>query len=260
MIARLRTGGWQLDLALVGLLTVTAFLAVLASAPTIVRLPLIGVLVLFAPGYAVLSALILTGGLSVLERVGIAIGGSISITVATGLAMGLLGIEFNPVNWASALTLVSLSGLGVAWLRRLSHGVAGPHPVVPGMPLRQAAVLLLAVLVFADVLLVSRVIAGDQLGAPPEQLWMLPADDGPDAMLGMRAGPSGGEYVIRVSSAGSVLEEYRLELATSEVWQQALELTEADRTLPVVARLYAAGSEAELRYVVLQPDGSADDS
>jgi hypothetical protein len=156
------------------------------------------------------------------------------------------------------LTLVTLSALAIAWGRRAYNSVPGPSLVVPGMPVRQAAVLVLALLIFADVALVSRVIGGDQLGAPPEQLWMLPVDGSPDAELGMRAGPDGGQYVIRVSSAGSTLEEYTLDLDVSEVWQETLELTLRERELPVVARLYMESSDVELRYVVLQPLDAAD--
>lgn len=254
MISSLRRSGiWQLDLALVAIMTVTALLAVLALADTILRLPFVFLLVVFTPGYAVLSSLILSSGLSVLERIGISVGTSIAITIVCGLVMGLLGIEITAVNWVSALSLVTLSGVAIAWGRRAYNSIPGPSLVVPGMPIRQAAVLVLALLIFADVALVSRVIGGDQLGGPPEQLWMLPVDGSPNAELGMRAGVEGGQYVIRVSSAGAAIDDYPVELAASEIWQETLELTAQQRELPIVARLYAGDSDVELRYVVLQP-------
>ena len=217
----------------------------------IVTLPLVVALVLFLPGYRLLSALIISAGLSPLERMLVAIAASIAVAIMAGLVMCGVGLPLDRVNWVTVLTGVALVTMILAWIRRWSRRVAGPRLVLPGMPLRQFVIGLIAVFVFADVVLASRLIASDQLGAPPAQLWMVENADAVSARLGVRAGPDGGAYRLLVSSAGSVLSQYDLNLDPSQIWEQDLLFSEQQRQLPIVARLYEGGSNVESRFVVL---------
>lgn len=242
----------QLDLGMVVLLGLAALLVTLTDMPLAVRLVFDSALVLVMPGYALLSALMPSRGLSALERMLVAIAASIAATIVVGFILAALGLPLDRLNWVVALSSITIGLAIVAWVRRYLRGTLYVMPRVPGMPLRQAAVLLVAGLLFADAVLGSRLIAGSQIGAPPEQLWLLRT--GPTAaQLGMRAGAGGGDYVIRVSSAGSPVRELTLPLGASETWQKTVELTPAQAQVPLVARLYRLGSDAEIRYVVLQP-------
>lgn len=244
---------FQADLALAMLVTIAALLATLGSAPLIIRLPLVVVLVLFMPGYAVLAALMTAPGLAVLERSLISVAASIAITVLAGLVMGVLKVPLNAINWVSALSLVSLVGLVMAWIFRAVRGVTGPSLQIPGMPFRHTLMALIAVLLVANVALAGRLIASDQIGPPPVQLWMLDGANPLTATLGVRAGGDGGDYIIKVTAGDQPIEQYDLTLDPSEVWETTLTFTEEDRTKSVVARLYESGGEAEIRYVVLEP-------
>lgn len=242
----------QADLGVVVLLGLAALLVTLTNMPLAARLVFDSALVLVMPGYALLSALMPARGLSALERTLVAIAASIAATIVVGFILAALGLPLDRVNWVVALSSITIGLAIVAWVRRYLRGTVYVMPRVPGLPLRQAALLLVAGLVFADAVLGSRLIAGSQLGAPPEQLWLLRT--GPAAAeLGMRAGSDGGDYVIRVSSAGSPVRELALPLGASETWQLTVELTPPQAQVPLVARLYRLGSDLEIRYVVLQP-------
>jgi len=202
--------------------------------------------------------LIPSRGPSVLEKLLLAVAASIGLTMLVGFGLAALGLPLDRVNWATALSAIAIGLAIVAWVRRWSRGIVFTLARLPGMPLRQAAIALLAVLVFADAVLGSRLLAGGQFGAPPEQLWLLGGGDS-TAQLGLRAGPDGGDYLLRVTSAGNIVAEYSLALGQSEIWQMALALDPVEAQLPLVARLYRAGEEVEIRYVTLQPAALATD-
>jgi hypothetical protein len=223
----------------------------------VLRLPLVLLLTMFLPGYALLSALMTAPGLATLERILISIAASIGVTVLCGLVMGLLNIPLDAVNWVSALTLVSLTGYVLAWIARATRGVASPAITIPGMPFRHALMALLAVVLVADIALAGRLIAADQLGSPPLQLWMVAGESPLTAQLGMNGGPDGGTFELRVTNGGNVIAQYDVMLATGETWETTVNLATADPALPVVARLYEGDNDDELRYVVLQPGSSA---
>jgi hypothetical protein len=114
--------------------------------------------------------------------------------------------------------------------------------------------VLVSGLIVADVLLGSRLLAEQRQVAPPEQLWLVPqAEQADRALLGMRAGPRGGDYTVVVTVAGQVIDDYELDLAPEETWQIVLVLGPEVRAQPVVARLYVGDSRVESRFVVLQP-------
>ena len=103
----------------------------------------------------------------------------------------------------------------------------------------QVAVLVVATLAVAAILTGTTVIASRMVAPPPAQLWMLPVDGQPnEAQLGMRAGTPGGQYVIRLTSSGTQIAEYPVTLGDGEEWQTTVTFDPADRTKPIVARLY----------------------
>jgi hypothetical protein len=248
----------QQDLAICGVVALAAALAVVLDLPAAIRLPLAVPLAVFVPGYGMLHALLPGATLASAERLIIAIGTSIGVTILGGIVLALSPARLSPVSWAVMLAAVSLTALGVAWLRRTREGISGPRLARPRVPLGGAVVILVSAVLLADVVLGARFIAAEQLAPAPEQLWMLPNDSSSDVRLGMQAGPGGGEYVVRVSSGGDTVAQYELRLGQGETWQTELPVTVEQRSAPLVARLYEGGSETEPRFVVLQPATTGD--
>ena len=248
-----RTRPWmQLDLALAIVLSVGAFVATLLGVPVIVRLPLVALLVLFIPGYALLSALIIGSGLSVLERVMIAIVASVCLTIACGLLLALLAVPIERLSWVYLLTGLTLVALVIAWFRRWRAGVEGPHPALARTELRQTALVVIAVLLVANVVALSRIVAQDQFGGPPAQLWLIEGSDPYTADLGFRAGPDGGGYRVVVSSGRDTLHQYDVTLDPGATWDTQLTFDAGQRAQPVVAQLYEGNSVVASRNVSLQ--------
>jgi hypothetical protein len=225
-------------------------LGLLPLVRTIVAVPL----VVFLPGYALVSALFPVLVIPAVERLLMAVGSSLALVIATGLALAWAGIGLAPVSWAVALATITIIGLAVAWARRLRQGLAGPGLSVATMPRIAALMVLIAVLVVTDSVLGSRLVATEQQSPAPAELWMIPVDQQPaNARLGVRAGGDGGHFVVRLSSEGVELQEFDLDLQPEQVWETLISFTPEVRARPVVARLYQDGSDTEMRYVVLQP-------
>jgi hypothetical protein len=248
----------QQDLALAALLALAGVTSVALDLPVGVRLLLTVPLAVFLPGYGLLSALLPSSSLAAVERTIIALGASIGVTVVGGIVLALSPVRLGPLSWSVMLAAVSLTALAAAWLRRTRAGIRGPRFSRPAVPLGGAVLILVASLLLADVLLGARFIAVEQVSPPPAQLWMLPGDAPRQVRLGMQAGPDGGDYVVRVSSAGDIVADYQLDLDATEQWQVELTVSEEQRAGPLVARLYEGGSEIELRFVVLQPATTGD--
>lgn len=255
IVARLRG---QQDLAVGVVLALLGAVSVVLDLPAAVRLPLTVPLAIFLPGFALLSALVPSSNLAAVERVMISIGASIGVTIIGGIVLALSPVRLSPASWSLMLAAVSITGLTVAWVRRSQAGISGPRFNRPAVPLGAAVLLLVASVLLADVLLGARFIAAEQLTPPPAQLWMLPTQESQRVLVGMQAGPGGGDYVVRVSSAGEAVAEYELELAQTQQWQTELTVTAEQRAGPLVARLYEGDSAIELRFVVLQPATTGD--
>ena len=248
----------QLDLAICLAVALSAFVATLLNVPIILRLPLVAALVLFIPGYGLLSALMVGSGLSALERTMVAIAVSVALTILTGLLMALFGLPIERMNWVYALTAISVAGLLVGWVRRWQKGIEGPRTALMRTPVRQTALVVIAALILVNIVAASRIIASNQLGDPPAQLWMLEGSNPYTADLGFRADANGGAYRLVLSSAGETVQQWTVSAGPSETWETQVALTPEQRSVPLVARLYAGDSQVEMRYVVLQalPSGA----
>jgi len=243
----------QLDLAVCLVVTLLALVTTVLDVPIIVRLPLVVGLVLFIPGYALLSALMVGAGLSALERTMVAISVSVALTIGSGLLMALVGVPIERMSWVYALTTISLVGLLVAWLRRWRDGVEGPRPALTGTPVRQTAIVVIAVLLLVNIVAATRIIASDQFGQPPAQLWLIEGNTPYTADLGFRADGDGGAYRVVLSSAGATVQQWSVNAGPSETWETNLVLTPEQRSAALVARLYEGNSQVESRFVTLAP-------
>lgn len=255
---RLRVFAYHVDLWLAVLLVIGAMAAVDLNLGTLARV-LLGVpLVLFLPGYALVSALFPTQVIPAVERLLLALGASIALAIVVGLALALMGVLLTPSSWTVALALLTMIGVVVAWARRLRHGVTGPGFAFVTMPRLSALMVVVAVLGAINILVGSNLVAQDQASPAPAQLWMVPIPGQPDeAQLGMRAGADGGSYLIRLSSSGTTLQEFNIDVAPGQEWVTNVVFAVAVRADPIVARLYFDGSDTEMRFVVLEPATNA---
>jgi hypothetical protein len=245
----------QPDLALCALIATAALVAAALDLSPVLRIGLAAPLVLFVPGYAFVNALFPALVIPTVERILVSMGSSIALTIMLGLVMAALRIPLEAVTWAAGLALITLVAGGVAWTRRARRGLAGPSPVIARMPRLGIVMVGLAALIVADVLLGSRLIAGQQQTPPPALLWLVPVQGEPaDAVLGVRAGEDAEEYRVVISSAGQPIYEFDVPLEPGEVWQRNLTFAEELREQPIVARLYEGSDRDEIRYVVLQPE------
>jgi hypothetical protein len=242
------------DLLVLSVLALLAVLAVLLNLHPVVRLSLALPLVLVAPGHVLISALLPDRPLGPIERTLVAVAGSIVVTILLGLVMAGIGIPLNPATWTAGLAIFTVAGAAIAWYRMRRSRRPSTFDDVPVMRARDAIPMLLALVGVIAIVVGTRVIAAGNEAGVPEQLWLLPADDGSlNARLGMRASDEGGSYLIRLTSAGEELEEFSLpNMQPGQVWQQVVIFDAEDRDQPIVGRLYAEGSDTELRFVVLQ--------
>ncbi len=242
------------DLLLVTLFAFGAVFAVLIQAPPIVRLIPALPLVFYAPGHVLVSALFPPRSLPALERLLMSVGGSIAITILVGLSVAVTPFGLGPVTWTVALASITVLGVAVAWLRRRGAYPGSPASRLPRIKLRDGLPMLVAGVGTVAILIGTRTMAADQEPAPPAQLWLLPGDPGsPVARLGMRADGIGGDYTIRLTSAGLLLQEFAIRVDAEGSWERDITLSDEARRQPIVGRLYDDASDTELRFVVLQP-------
>ena len=242
------------DLVVLSVLALVAVAVVGLELPPPVRLLPALPLIFFAPGYVLQAALFPASPWPPVERTLLAVGVSLVSTIVVGLVLAAASIPLGPVSWTVALAALTLFAAAVAWFRQ-SHLEATPTGFgLPPLRWRDAILITLAMVGTVAVLVGTRAIAADREVAAPEQLWLLPRDDGSlDARVGARAGGAGGAYVIRLTSAGALLEEFTVQLEPGQTWEQDVPFSEEDRRQPIVGRLYIQGEETELRFVVLQP-------
>ena len=246
------------DLLVCVVLAVGATAATFAGVSPFVRVFLAIPLVLFVPGYALVSAVFPARVLPAVERLLISVGTSIALTILAGLAIAWVGVSLSPESWAAILASVTLALSVVAWIQRLRLGLTGPGLGVARMPRAGVVMVLVAALITADVLLGSRLIATDQQAPPPTQLWMVPVEGRPnDALIGVRAGGNPADYRLVISVAGEPIYEFEIALGAGETWQRNVNFAAELRERPIVARLYEGSSSVESRFVILQPATNA---
>lgn len=239
------------------LVAVVSVVLVALDAPAAVRtLPAVAQ-VLVLPGYVLVAALLSSPTPSAVERLVMSVGGSIVIAILGGLALAWSNVGLTPLSWAVLLALITLIGSAAAWRLRSHADRAAASLVLPRLRGMDALALTIAAMAVVGIIVGTRVLAADAEAPPPAQLWMVPpSETSAIAHLGVRAGNSG-EYVVRLTSAGNLLEEFTLSLTGEETWQRGVEFTPSVRERPIVARLYDADGN-ELRFVVLQPPTSQD--
>jgi hypothetical protein len=246
----------QPDLALAGVLVMLGGIAAIGAldALPLVRIALTIPLVLFLPGYALVSAALPRFVVPSIERVLLSIGVSIALTILVGTVLGWPTFGLTKATWPLALMSLSIILIVIAWGRRVHSGVVGARPRFVPMPLRSALMIALALLIVTNVVIGARIFATNNEAPVPLQMWMLPVQGQPDqARLGMRAGPDGGDFRLVVSAAGQAIHEFDVQVPAEQTWETVLVLPQDTRDIPIVARLFEDGSDVESRYVTMVP-------
>lgn len=243
----------QLDLWPVAIFALFGLFLVALDAPPILR-TIVGLpLVLFLPGYALAQALFPSLELPTVERLLISAGASIALAILTGLVLAAAG-HLNALGWASALTGLTVVCIVIAWGRRLLDGTTGPRPNFPSMPRLAALMLVAAVLIAANAVVGARLFAAQSEEPGPLQMWMLPAEESAnDLLLGVRAGAEGGRYRVVLAADGEQVYDFAVVLDDQETWETIVRLSPRMREQTIVARLFEAGQDEELRRVMVRP-------
>jgi hypothetical protein len=246
----------QPDLALAGVLIMLGGIAAEGAIDAIpfVRVLLTIPLVLFLPGYALVSAALPRLVMPTIERLLLSVGTSIALTIIIGVVLGWPTFGLSQQTWPLALVALSIILVVIAWARRFRRGIVGVRPRIAPMPVRSALMIALAFVTVLDVVAGARIFAQSHELPVPIQMWMLPVAGQPDeARLGMTAGPDGGAFRIVVSAAGQALHEFDITVTPQQSWETLVVLPSDTRAQPVVARMYAGDSDVESRFVTLEP-------
>jgi uncharacterized membrane protein len=133
-------------------------------------------LVLFLPGYALISALFTKERLGVAERFVFSLGLSLSIAIPGGLLLNLTSFGLRSGSWAVLLGGITIAASVFALIRRRGQAsFASGRPWVIGFTFRQGLLLGLALIVVGGAIAVSIIGAQQQPYPGFTQFWILPA-------------------------------------------------------------------------------------
>jgi uncharacterized membrane protein len=243
-------------LAAVCLLAVAAISAtMLAGGNLAIRGLLAPPLALFAPGYAVASALLDARWRRGPELLLLSLGMSLAIGAVGGLVLSWTAWGLTAASWTCLLGGVTLGGGAVGALRAGRSAGSDLPPVAArrtkrGLPKRDRALLVLAGLIVLGALILAQVGAMSQPSSGFTELWISPPDPSDPAAvhLGMRsheATPM--TFLVRLTAGDQTLREWRpVELEPGATWS-------ATAVLPPVGE---QGADGKVEAVVYRADGS----
>ena len=232
--------------------------AVGLNLPPIIRAPLAIPLVLYLPGYTLALALLPPAALSRVEFLVVSVTLSIAVSALGGLLLGLTPNGLNPlsVDAHAERRRHCRRARRLAPIRRRCFD--GRPPAGWPRPGRvEVAVLVVATLAVAAILTGTTVIAS-RMVAPPTGAAV-------DAAR-RRPAKRGAAGHARGHARRSVRDQAHVErhadrripvtLGDGEQWQTTVTFDPADRTKPIVARLYEGDSATDIRFVILAPAAS----
>jgi uncharacterized membrane protein len=199
---------------------------------------------LFLPGYALGAALFPPGYLGRSERIMVALGLSLALSILGGLVLNLSPLGLGETSWLALLGSVTLVASAVGILRRATRPLeeAGEARLSPRLSSRQLAVLGLAALLAVTAVGVTAWGEALEPKASFTQLWLLPPQlsGGQQVTLGVRnmeQRPM--SYRLDLSVNGQVVREWvPLLLHPGETWEERSTLPESANQQPVEALLY----------------------
>jgi uncharacterized membrane protein len=207
----------------------SAILAMVIPANSIVRLIGALPLVLFLPGYAITAALFPPRSLGILERLLFSLGLSVSVTALAGLVLNLTPWGLQTSTWAMALAGIVLLASIIAWRRRRDAAIISvPVDLKFKLRFRDGLLLSLAVVITGTAIGLSRLPVAPNNVAGYTELWMIPAETGnsTDFRLGITSAEfTETRYRLQVSAGDQVVQAWpELNLKPGEAWETTIGL------------------------------------
>jgi len=217
-------------LAVMIIAALSAGLALVLPADSMVRLICALPLVLFLPGYAIAAALFPPRSLGVPERLLFSLGLSVIATALAGLALNLTPWGLQTSTWAIALAAIVLLAGTIAWRRRKPAAAITAVPVDTqfNLRLRDGLLLGLAILVTGTAIGLTRLPVAPNGVAGYTSLWMIPANssDSTDFRLGFNSSEfTETRYRLQVRMGDQVVQAWpELSLKPGEAWETTIGL------------------------------------
>ena len=232
-------------LAVMGIAGISAVLAMVIPADSIVRLICALPLVFFLPGYAIAAALLPLRSFGNAERLLFSLGLSVAATALSGLMLNLTAWGLQTSTWAITLAVIVWLASAIAWLRREPDATVKAVQIKRYFKLRFRDGLLvgLAVLVMGVAVGLTRLPVAPNDVAGYTLLWMIPANPGNsnDFRLGLKSAEfTETRYRLQVSVGDQVVQEWpALSLKPGATWETTIKL-QSDQfgSGPIVADLY----------------------
>jgi uncharacterized membrane protein len=237
----------------------SAMLALVMPANSIVRLICALPLVFFLPGYAITAALLQMRSLGNVERLLFSLGLSVAMTALSGLLLNLTPWGLQSTTWAIMLAVIVVLTSAIAWLRRKPDTTIKNVKIERNfnLRLRDGLFLGMAVLVTGAAIGLTRLPVAPNGITGYTQLWMITAN--PNNTNDFRLGLTSAEftdtrYRLQVSISGQVVKEWpELSLKPGETWETAISLpSDQFGSGPIIADLYKLDNPGTLyRHVTL---------
>lgn len=206
------------DLTAVAALSAVAIACALASAPTVVT-AIVGIpVLLLAPGYVWLAALLPASGPS-FERSVLTVGLSLIVLVLGGLALQVTNLPLDRTGWSGCLAVVITVGMLVAWRRPSMASM----PRLRLRPSRSGVLLTLAGLVLAGA--VTTAVVGARTASQTHFTSLgLTATSGDSAVLQLHnAEGAARTYLLVVSTSTGEEERWNVSVAANGNWSTTID-------------------------------------
>jgi uncharacterized membrane protein len=246
-----RRHSWDL-IAVMGLALLALAVALLSGGPnpalTAVSVPL----ALFLPGYALVANLLPQGQLGFPERVALALGTSIAVTVAAGLLLNALDIPLAGGPWRVLLAGFTAALVALALLRRRQGRLAPVGALAAQMTSQEALLLGTGALIIG----LALGLGGIGIASPPSEpftgFWALGQEQGARALINVGLTNEEGRpmtYRVAVQAGDRLLAEWpQVSVPANGAWQAEATVPPALRGQDIIATAYRTGDPAETPY------------
>jgi hypothetical protein len=248
----------NVDLTGAAVLAALAALAVLVTDDAAARAVPGSLLVLFVPGYALSVALLPERRRDHLERLLLALGSSISISVIGAVALNETPAGLTAGSWCVALTTVTLVTCGVGAWRRRQLSPAGESAATRAttararrIPLVRVGLASMALALVAGALAIARLPSSNVDGFTI--LWAIPKDAAAgDFAVGVRSDElSTTSYLLTAVSGTNVVLRRRVTLRPGESWSTTATRKASSAQVVEVSLAKAARPQTVYRQVHL---------
>ena len=217
--------------------------------------PLGILMVLFIPGYAIVSAMLPKVGSE--KTLLLSLGLSISISVVGGVVLNLTPWGLTPTTWSLWLSSISLLGLMFASLQRRNHN-RNFEMGVPTLHKENKAIFVWAGFILLGAVLIAY-ISSRQTETTFTQLWAIPgvtSEGKYEIEIGIRNEEKQSEvYNLYIESDGRRLEEWpTIRLESNNEWITTIELADQPKR-PIRIALYRANEmHTVYRWLRVSPE------